>query len=82
MYTEAILVMEHMDTPGQCEEQNLEEFLTKWDLALANPSHTSGTVFDRRTIAGIFLSKIRRVACLESTRDMREDLNPERKTYE
>ena len=82
VYTEAILVMEYMDTPGQCEEQNLEKFLIKWDLALANLSHTSGTVFNHRTIAGIFLSKIRRVACLEATRDMWEDLNPEQKTYE
>ena len=69
--------MKYMDTPGKCEEQNLEEFLTKWDLVLANLSHTKGAVFDSKTIAGIFLSKIRQVACLESTRDIWEDLNPE-----
>ena len=65
--------------PGKREERSLEEFLTRWDMALDNLRRASEEAIDSKKIARVFLSKIRQVNCLTFTIEKWEELSPERR---
>ena len=82
VFTETLLRTYYWEVPGKREERSLEEFLTRWDMALDNLRRASEEAIDSKKIARVFLSKIRQVNCLTFTIEKWEELSPGEKTYE
>ncbi len=81
VFMQAILDIHCMTMPGKAEEQCLEEFLSRWDIAVANLRRVKEVSMPERMVTQAFVNKVSHLNCLSFIVSQWDELAEGQRTY-